>query len=150
MLAAAPAYGARAGGTLTYSFKTRQGPTMVEAHPPAGEAGDTFDSSLALVNRRTAQLGLAPHAVAGAMRFSYTIRHQCASFTPKCVATADFATVSSLPGGTVIAKGSRISIADPTITIPVVGGTGLYKGARGTISISPSSTKRSVFVITLP
>ena len=66
------------------------------------------------------------------MRFSYTIRHQCAAFTPSCTATADFATVSTLPGGTVVANGSRISIAQPTIKIPVVGGTGLYKGASGT------------------
>lgn len=149
-LVAVPAYGAEAGSTLTFTFKTRQGPTMVEAHPPSGEVGDTFDSSLSLVNRRAAQLGFAPHAVAGSMRFSYTIRHQCAAFIPSCTATADFATVSTLPGGTVVANGSQISIAEPTITIPVVGGTGLYKGARGTISISPSSTKRSVFTLTLP
>jgi hypothetical protein len=150
LLVTVPAYGAEAGSTLTFSFKTRQGPTMVEAHPPSGEVGDTFESSLSLVNRKTRQFGLAPRAVAGAMRFSYTIRHQCAAFTPSCIATADFATVSTLPGGTLVANGSRISIAQPTITIPVVGGTGRYKEARGTISISPGSTKRSVFTLTLP
>ena len=53
LLVAVPAYGAEAGSTLTFSFKTRQGPTMVEAHPPSGEVGDTFESSLSLVNRKT-------------------------------------------------------------------------------------------------
>jgi hypothetical protein len=149
--AASAATGGSAGGSiLTLSFKTRQGPTMVDPHPPVGETGDTFDSSLELVNRMTAQLGVGPHAVAGSMRFSYTIRRQCAAFTPKCVATADFNTVSNLPGGTVIARGANVSIADPTITIPVVGGTGLYRRATGTVSISPTSTKRSIFSLTLP
>ena len=102
------------------------------------------------MNRKAPQLGLAPHAVAGSMRLNYTIRHQCAAFTPSCTETADFATTSTLPGGTVVANGSRISIAQSTITIPVVGGTGRYKGVTGTISISPSSTKRSVFTLRLP
>jgi hypothetical protein len=149
-LLGASAAHAAGSSIVTFSFKTKQGPTTVEPHPPGGETGDTFESSLVLVNRKTAQLGLGPHAIAGSMRFTYTIRHQCAAFTPSCVATADFDTVSTLPGGTVIAKGADLSIADPTITIPVVGGTGRYKGATGTVSISPTSTKRSTFSLTLP
>ncbi|HEY4348895.1 MAG TPA: hypothetical protein VGM80_15030, partial [Gaiellaceae bacterium] len=75
---------------------------------------------------------------------------QCTSFGRQCASTADFDTVTMLPGGTVIASGKAISISRPTITIPVVGGTGRYEGARGTITISPSSTKFSTFRLIIP
>ena len=135
---------------LYYTFKTRQGPTTSHPHPPPGGRGDTYDSSLVLKNAGIAQLGKGRHAQVGAMRFTYTIRKQCASFAPTCVATADFETVTTLPGGTVVAGGKSISIASRNIRIPVLGGTGRYRGATGTVTISPTSTEISTYRLMVP
>jgi len=139
-----------AGGVLTFTVKTRQGPTTAHPHPPSGGVGDSYASSLELLNRKVAQLGKPAHSPVGTMEFTYTIRKQCMSFEVTCVATADFATVSLLPGGTVLASGRSIPISDPTITIPVTGGTGRYAGATGTVTISPSSRKTSTYELMLP
>jgi hypothetical protein len=141
--------GGLARTALVITAKTTQGPTVTHPHAPPGGVGDTFASSLKLVTV-TAQLGKPEGATLGTMRFSYTIRKQCTSFGKTCVATADFETVTTLPGGTVIANGEALSIAHPSITIPVVGGTGRYAGARGTVTISPSSTKTSTYRLRLP
>jgi hypothetical protein len=142
--------GAVAGSSLDLTFKTVQGPTGAHPHPPAGGVGDTYVSSLKLKNPGIAQFGKGRHDPVGTMQFTYTIRKQCTSFETTCVATADFDTVTSLPGGTVVANGTALPIATPTITIPVVGGTGRYTGATGTVSISPTSTKLSTFKLSLP
>jgi hypothetical protein len=140
----------RAGRRLTFTVKTRQGPTIAHAHVPAGGAGDSYASSLELLNRKVAQFGKPAWTRIGSMEFSYTPRNQCPSAARACVATADFDTVSMLPGGTVLASGKSISISNPTITIPVTGGTGRYAGATGTVTISPSSRKLSTYELELP
>jgi hypothetical protein len=150
ILAAMLAATARPATSLTFTVKTKQGPTVAHQHPPAGGVGDSYDSSLVLMNSGIAQLGKGARATVGKMQFTYTIRKQCTSFGKTCVATADFDTVTTLPGGTVTAGGKSISIAKPTIVIPVTGGTGRYKGATGTVSISPTSTKLGTFALTLP
>jgi len=134
---------------LVITAKTTQGPTVTHPQAPPGGVGDTSVSSLKLVTL-TAQLGRPAGATLGTMRFSYTIRKQCTSFGKTCIATADFETVTTLPGGTVIANGKAVSIAQPSITIPVAGGTGRFAGARGTVTISPSSTKTSTYNLSLP
>jgi hypothetical protein len=139
-----------ASARLSYTFKTRQGVIAHHAHPPGGGAGDTYESSLALRNAGIAQLGLGSHANAGSMKLGYTIRRQCRAFTKSCVATADFHTVTTLPGGTVLADGKAISIATPEIRIPVTGGTGRFRGARGLVTISPASTRISTYRLTVP
>jgi hypothetical protein len=135
---------------LTYVFKTRSGPTTTHAHAPKGPVGDTFASRLVLRNAGLAQLGAGRHATVGSMKLSYTIRKQCTAFTGHCVATADFTTVTTLPGGKVTADGKSISIAGTNIRIPVTGGTGRFAGARGSVTISPTSTKISTYELTLP
>src|SRR5580692_8966386 len=99
LAACAPPSLARAATALVFSLTTTQGPTTVDSatglHP--SEVGETFVSSLALANAGSPQLGRRAWAQVGTMRFSYTIRRQCAAFGPLCDATADFATVSALP-----------------------------------------------------
>jgi hypothetical protein len=150
LLAAALAQSASASRSLVFTVKTKQGPTVAHPHPPAGGVGDSYDSSLVLANGGIRQFGRAAHALVGTMQFTYTIRKQCTSFSPRCLATADFTTVTSLPGGTVNASGRSISIANPEIVIPVTGGTGRYKDAHGTVSISPTSEKLSTYRLRLP
>jgi hypothetical protein len=150
LLAAALASNASASRSLVFTVKSKQGPTVAHARPPAGGVGDWYDSSLSLANAGIPQLGRPAHAAVGTMQFTYTIRKQCTSFSPRCRATADFTTVTTLPGGTVKAAGRSISIANPEIVIPVTGGTGRYKGAHGTVSISPTSEKLSTYRLRLP
>jgi hypothetical protein len=150
LLAAVVASDASASRSLVFTVKTKQGPTVAHPHPPPGGLGDSYNSSLALVNAGIPQLGRPARAVVGTMQFTYTIRKQCTSFTPRCHATADFTTVTMLPGGTVKAAGKSISIANPEIVIPVTGGTGRYRGAHGTVSISPTSEKLSIYRLLLP
>jgi hypothetical protein len=139
-----------ASASSPYTFKTRQGAIAEHAHPPGGGVGDTYESSLALRNAGIAQLGLGGHANVGSMKLGYTIRRQCRTFTKSCVATADFHTVTTLPGGTVSADGKTIATATPNIRIPVTGGTGQCRGARGSVMISPSSTRISTYRLTVP
>lgn len=152
LAACAAASAAPASTSLVFTLTTTQGPTMITAPSAAAssEVGETFVSTLTLSNDGAAQLGRGAWAKVGTMRFSYTIRKQCATFGPVCDATADFVTVSTLPGGTVLAGGTGLSIAYQSITIPVIGGTGRYSGARGTVTISPSSTKTNVYRLDLP
>lgn len=141
----------QASSQRSYTFKTHQGPTAHVPHPPAGTVGDTFDSVLVLRNAGLAQLGAARRAKVGSMRLSFTIRKACSGFTnAKCDARADIATVSTLPGGKVLAGGRSVSIVSPSIRVRVSAGTGRYKGARGWVTISPSSSQISTFELTLP
>ena len=136
---------------VTYTFKTRQsGATAHQAHPPSGAVADTYRSTLVLRNAGLAQLGAGRHAKVGSMELGYTIRKQCTAFSKRCVATADFDTTTTLPGGKVLAGGRSISIAAPNIRIPVTGGTGRFEHARGWVTISPSSTRISTYELTLP
>jgi hypothetical protein len=140
-----------AGSSLDFTLKSVQGPTTAHPHPPVGGVGDTYVSSLTLKNTGIAQLGMGARDKVGTMQFTYTIRKQClGALNRKCKATADFNTVTRLPGGTVTANGKAISIATPTIMIPVVGGTGRYKGASGSVSISPAASKLSTYKLSLP
>ena len=135
---------------VSYTFKTRQGPTVHHAHPPSGAVGDSYESTLVLRNAGIAQLGAGTHEKVGSMELGYTIRRQCTAFAKRCVATADFDTVTALPGGKVLAGGRSISIATLNIRIPVTGGTGRFEHARGWVTISPSSTRISTYELTLP
>jgi hypothetical protein len=139
-----------ASTTVSYTFKTRQGPTVHRPHPPSGAVGDSYRQTLVLRNAGIAQLGAGGHAEVGSMELRYTIRKQCTSFAKRCVATADFETVTKLPGGDVLAAGRSISIATPNIRIPVTGGTGRFARARGWVTISPRSTRISTYRLTLP
>ena len=151
LLAAVVAACASGKSVLTITVSSVQGLPKTHAHPPAGPVGDTTDSTLTLSNGSVAQLGKAAFAKVGTMALEYTIRHECSGFNPgKCTATADFKTLSTLPGGTITADGKKISISKPTIVIPVTSGTGRFAGATGTVSISPAQKRQNVYRLTLP
>jgi hypothetical protein len=139
-----------ASTSIRFTFKSKQGAVVAHPHPPSGAVGDSYASTLALRNAGISQLGAGSHAQVGSMALGYTIRKQCTAFAKTCVATADFATVTTLPGGTVRAGGRSISIATPSIRIPVTGGTGRFRNAHGYVTISPSSTQISTYVLTIP
>jgi hypothetical protein len=135
--AAAPAAGQRTIQVLsvvTYVHRVDQ--------PPKGVSdGDTVDSRDRLLNA-TKQFGLRSGARVGSDhgRFTYTSTH-----------SASYSGEASLPGGTVTVRGTVLVRADGQLMIPVVGGSGKYKGATGFLTIGPGK-KRAVntYELTMP
>jgi hypothetical protein len=100
--------------------------------PPKGVSdGDTVTSTDRLVNART-QFGLRSGARVGNDhgRFTYTSTH-----------SASYSGEASLPGGTVSLRGAVLVRADGELMIPVVGGSGRYKGATGFLTIGPGKKR---------
>jgi allene oxide cyclase-like protein len=73
-------------------------------------------------------------------RFTYTSTH-----------SASYAGEASLPGGTVTVRGAVLVRADGQLVIPVVGGSGKYKGVSGFVTIGPGK-KRALnpYELTMP
>jgi len=110
--------------------------------PPKGVSdGDTVSSSDRLVNAK-AQFGLRSGARVGNDhgRFIYTGTH-----------TASYAGEASLPGGTVTVRGAVLVRADGRLMIPVVGGSGKYKGATGFVTIGSGKRRAlNTYELTIP
>lgn len=51
--------------------------------------------------------------------------------------TATFAGKATLPGGTLRLSGAVYSTPSGGLVVPIVGGTGRYSGARGTLTVGP-------------
>jgi hypothetical protein len=113
----------------------------VDRLPRGVSDGDTISSTDRLLNA-TAQFGKPSGAHIGSDHgaFTYTSTH-----------SANYAGEASLPGGTVTVRGAVLVRADGREMIPIVGGSGRYKGATGFLTIGPG-TKRAVNVydLTLP
>jgi allene oxide cyclase-like protein len=110
--------------------------------PPKGVSdGDTVASTDRLVNAR-AQFGLRAGARVGNDhgRFTYTSTH-----------SASYAGEASLPGGTVTVRGAVLVRADGQLMIPIVGGSGKYRGATGFLTIGPGKKKAlNTYELTIP
>jgi len=117
-------------------------------HPPVGDAGDLFTTTL-LLNNTVAALGKGQGASVGAMLFSYILHGTCS--TESCAgATADITAVSRLPGGTVTGSEKGVELGRPPIVIPITTGTGAYKGATGQVTIGAESSPFNTYHIVLP
>jgi hypothetical protein len=113
-------------------------------NPPKGPGpGDTV-SSKGVLRNQVAQFGKPAGAIVGRDRATYTIVSSSA-YKIDAVAT--------LPGGTIITRGRVRQVSSGAIA-PIVGGTGRYAHARGTITGSSAggTATRSVNVyrLTLP
>jgi hypothetical protein len=112
-------------------------------NPPNGpSAGDTA-SSKGVLRNKVAQFGKPAGAIVGHDRARYTIVSSSAY-------TID--AVAALPGGTIVTRGLVRQLSTGAVA-PIVGGTGRYAHARGTITgNSTGGTLRSVNVyrLTLP
>jgi hypothetical protein len=110
--------------------------------PPKGVSdGDTIDSRDRLLNA-TQQFGLRSGARVGSDhgRFTYTSTH-----------SASYAGEASLPGGTVTVRGAVLVRADGRLMIPIVGGSGKYKGATGFLTIGPGKSRAlNTYDLSLP
>ena len=97
-----------------------------DALPKGVSVGDTVESRDRLVNAQP-QFGLRSGARVGFDhgRFIYTSTD-----------TARYTGEAELPGGTVVVRGDVLVRADGALMIPVVGGSGRYKGAVGFLKVS--------------
>jgi len=103
----------------------------VDRLPEGVSDGDTVSSTDRLLNAK-AQFGLRSGARVGSDhgRFTYTSTH-----------SASYAGEASLPGGTVTLRGTVLVRADGQEMIPIVGGSGRYKGATGFVTIGPGKNR---------
>lgn len=93
-------------------------------------AGDGEISTSRLANAR-AQFGKPKGAVVGSDKGTviYTGQH-----------SARMKAVAKLPGGTLILNGPLQPVTGNAVVIAVVGGTGIFAGATGTLTILPPSS----------
>jgi hypothetical protein len=135
--AAAPAGGQKVIEVFSITVSTYR----VDRLPKGVSDGDTVVSSDRLVNARS-QFGLPAGARVGSDhgRFTYTSTH-----------SASYAGEASLPGGTVTLRGAVLVRADGQLMIPVVAGSGKYKGATGFLTIGPGKKRAlNTYELTIP
>jgi hypothetical protein len=144
----APAEGVGTGRSETLTLGIIQHGTVRTPHPPLGDEGDVFTTTL-LLNNTVAALGRAAKASVGAMSFQYVLHGKCS--TESCAgATADIVAISRLPGGTITASENRVKLGKPPIVIPIIKGTGIFKGVTGMLSVGAESRPINTYQLKLP
>jgi hypothetical protein len=146
--AAVPAQGQTATKTLVLHFTIFQEATHRHVHPPAGDAGDSYSTTLVLTNA-VAQLGKGVGGHEGSMSFAYTLNGACGT-TAGCTGTTDIATVTHFLDGTITANGTKVSLGKRPFVVQVISGTGAYKGVKGRIEIAPKGDPKTDYFLTLP
>jgi hypothetical protein len=144
----APAQAIGSGRTETLTLGIIQHGTTRTPHPPLGDEGDVFTTTL-LLNNTVAALGRASKASVGAMSFQYVLHGKCS--TESCAgATADIVAISRLPGGTITASENRVKLGKPPILIPITKGTGIFKGVTGMLSVGAESRPINTYQLKFP
>jgi hypothetical protein len=106
--------------------------TVKDTKPKGASAGDsqTFRSRL---RNATAQFGKSKGAVVGSDRSTLVLT---------AAGKARMRTVVTLPGGTLVVSGLLSDAGNGAVSVPVVSGTGVFDGARGTLTIlKPTNPK---------
>jgi hypothetical protein len=148
LVLAAPAQAVRTVHRQTLVLGIVQHGTTRTPHPPLGDEGDVFTTTLLLSNT-VAALGRPAKASVGAMTFQYVLHGKCS--TESCAgATADIVAISRLPGGTITASDKGVKLGRPPIMVPIVKGTGIFKGATGMLAVGAESKPVNTYKITLP
>ena len=146
--AAVPAQGQTRTKSLVLHFTIFQEATHRHVHPPAGDAGDSYSTTLVLTNA-VAQLGNAVGKHEGSMSFAYTLSGSCAG-TSGCTGTTDIQTVTHFLDGTVTAASNNVSLGKRPFVVKVISGTGAYKGVQGRVEIAPKGDPKTDYFLTLP
>ena len=135
-------------GPLTFSVSLIQEATYRHVHPP-GHANDTFSTMLKL-NAIGTVLGFPNGTPMGSMAFTWgPLNGSCSSNAAECSGTTNILTTTKLPGGTIIANGINVSLSNGII-LPVQGGTGIFKGVKGTVYVAPGGDHVDVFKLQMP
>jgi hypothetical protein len=133
---------------MTLSFTIFQEATHRHVHPPAGDAGDSYSTTLILINA-VPQFGKAVGAHVGSMSFAYTLSGNCAA-AGGCSGTTDITTFTHLPGGTITAASKKVPLGKRPFVVAVQSGTGAFAGAKGSVLIAPGGDAKQSYVLTLP
>ena len=145
--AAATSQGAK--GPLQFQVKLVQEATVRHPHPPNGDAGDTFSTVLKL-NAIGSVLGFPNGTPMGSMSFTWgPLKGACSSNSAECNGTTNILTLTRLPGGTITANGINVSLSHGII-LPVQGGTGIFKGVKGTVYVAPGGDHVDIFKLQMP
>jgi hypothetical protein len=148
IVAVLPAAG-QSSNPLDFTVRITQGATFRHPHPPAGDAGDVFSTTLTLFATQPA-FGKPANAKLGTMTFSWTLKGSCSSTAVGCKGTSTMDTLTTLPGGTITADGANVSLSHTPFVVPIQKGTGRFAGAKGSIAIAPNGNALSIYKITLP
>ena len=136
-------------GPLTFKVTLVQEATYRHPHPPDGDPGDTFSTTLRL-NAIGTVLGFPNGTPMGTMKFTWgPLKGACSSNAAECSGTTNILTLTRLPGGTITANGINVSLSKGII-IPVQSGTGIFKGVKGTVYVAPAGEHVDVFKLTMP
>jgi hypothetical protein len=151
--AAAPGLSAKGATPHALSFKVRLIQEQTIRHHKSADGdnhtNDTFSTSLRLFAMGTT-LGYPDGTPLGRMAFNWgPLNGTCSSSAAGCSGTTNLSTVTKLPGGTLTAGGKNVSLAHGLI-VPIESGTGIFKGAKGSIAIAPAGVAEDVFTIKLP
>lgn len=149
VLATALPAAAQSADRLVFTVRITQAATVRHPHPPAGDAGDVFSTTLTLFVIDPV-LGKAKNAKLGTMSFSYTFRGACSSTGAGCKGTSNMQTVTTLPGGTITANRADVPLGRLPFVVPIVKGTGRFAGATGNIAIAPGGNALTIYTINLP
>jgi hypothetical protein len=114
--------------------------THFDAAPKGLSKGDQFVGRSRLLNAAR-QFGKPVGAVVGSDDSVLTLTSST---------TATVSGVARLPGGTLRFKGGGHLSNGASPPIPVIGGTGRYAGARGTVVVGPGNTPLNTYRLTLP
>jgi hypothetical protein len=134
---------------LAFKVSVVQEATYRHPHPPPGDAGDTFSTTLRL-NAIGTVLGFPDGTPMGAMSFTWgPLNGSCSTAAVGCSGTTTITTLTRLPGGTITAGAKNVSLSNG-IVVPVESGTGIFKGVTGRISIAPGDIPIEVFTLVLP
>jgi hypothetical protein len=148
LVLAAPAEAVGSGRSQTLTLGIVQHGTVRTPHPPLGDEGDVFTTTLLLSNTAAA-LGKAAKASVGAMTFQYVLHGKCS--TESCAgATADIVAISRLPGGTITASEDGVKLGRPPILIPITKGTGVFQGVTGKLSVGAESRPVNTYQLKFP
>ena len=110
---------------------------------------DTFSTELRLFAIGTV-IGFPDNTPMGTMEFNWgPLNGNCSSSAAGCSGTTNINTFTKLPGGTLTAGGQNVSLSKG-IVVPIQSGTGIFKGATGSIDIAPASIAEDVFNLKLP
>jgi hypothetical protein len=138
-----------AKGPLTFSVRLIQEATYRHPHPPAGDPGDTFSTTLRLFAIGNV-LGFPNNTPMGTMAFTWgPLNGSCSTTAAECSGTTNLQTMTRLPGGTITANGMNISLSKGLI-VPIQSGTGIFKGVTGSIEIAPQGVAQDVFHLKMP
>ncbi len=136
-------------GPLTFQVRLIQEATYRHPHPPAGDPGDSFSTTLHLFAVGDV-LGFPNNTPMGTMAFMWGPLQggSCSTAAASCSGTTNLETTTKLPGGTITANGKNISLSHGLI-VPIQSGTGIFKGVRGTVDIAPNGAAVDVFKLVM-